>query len=76
MVRNITFPGIWVFFQTLLVGSMYSWYWLIQLYRSDKYNGKFARTGISTLNGHICGHGHGGHGHGGHGHDGQRTWTW
>ena len=49
---------------------MYSWYWLIQLYRSDKYNGKFARTGISTLNGHICGHGHGGHGHGGHGHDG------
>ena len=36
--------------QSLLLGSMYFWYWLIQLNRSYKYN---ARTGISTLNGHI-----------------------
>ena len=27
--------------------------WLIQFNRSYKYNGKIARTGISTLNGHI-----------------------
>ena len=37
----------------LLLGSMYFWFWLIQLNRSYKNNGKFARTGISTLNGHI-----------------------
>ena len=38
---------------SLLLGSMYLWSWLIQLNRSYKYNGKIARTGISTLNGHI-----------------------
>ena len=41
------------YLRALLLGSMYFWSWLIQLYRSYKYNGKIARTGISTLNGHI-----------------------
>ena len=39
--------------KSLLLGSMYFWSWLIQLNRSYQYNGKFARTGISTLNSHI-----------------------
>ena len=38
---------------TLLLGSMYSCSWLIQLNTSYKYNGKFGCTGISILNGHI-----------------------
>ena len=38
---------------SLLLGSMYFWSWLIQLNRSYKYNENIARTGISTLNGHI-----------------------
>ena len=37
----------------LLLGSMYFWSWLIQLNRSYEYIEKIARTGISTLNGHI-----------------------
>ena len=38
----------------LLLGSMYFWSWLIiQLNKSYKHTGKFARTGILTLNGHI-----------------------
>ena len=33
---------------------MYFWSWLIiQLNKSYKHTGKFARTGILTLNGHI-----------------------
>ena len=35
----------------LLLGSMY--FWLIQFNRSYRYNENIARTGISTLNGHI-----------------------
>ena len=38
---------------TLLLGSKYFWSWLIQLNRSYKYNENIARTGITTLNGHI-----------------------
>ena len=38
---------------TLLLGSMYFWSWLIQLNRSYKYNENIARTGISNLNGYI-----------------------
>ena len=38
---------------TLLLGSMYIWTLLNQLNRSSKYNKNIARTGISTLNGHI-----------------------
>ena len=37
----------------LLSGSMYFWSWLIQLNRGYKNNETIARTGISTLNGHI-----------------------
>ena len=38
---------------SLLLGSMFFWSCLIQLNRSYKNNGKFARTGIATLNSHI-----------------------
>ena len=39
--------------KSLPLGSIYFWFGLIQLNRSYKYDGKFARTVISTLNGHI-----------------------
>ena len=47
------FGGKATAFLSLLLGSLYFCSWLIQLNRSNKYNGKIARTGISTLNGHI-----------------------
>ena len=47
-----TFKQCLVFRPPLVLCSMYIRTWWIQLYRSYKYKGKFARTGISTSNDH------------------------